>query len=166
MVYKFIVRTKGVVIFAISLIAFGSFCTFLLILSLSLLFFKGGVLDMTEGMPQQTLSMPLFWLSSFLNLLIFGSWVIAGVGVLRLKEWARQFLRIVMAVHVMNMLANIFLNITLADEMLSMLPLRFLVVGIVVSFSYYLSVIYFFSHRDIERQFKYGTLPQKPSKRV
>jgi hypothetical protein len=166
MVYKFIVRTKGVVIFAISLIAFGSFCTFLLILSLSLLFLKGGTLDMTEGMPQQTLSMPLFWLSSFLNLFIFSSWVITGIGVLRLKEWARQFLRIVMAVHVMNMLANIFLNITLADEMLSNIPLKFFVIGIIISFSYYLGVIYFFSHPDIERQFKYGTLPRKPAKSV
>ncbi len=121
---------------------------------------------MTEGMPQQTLSMPLFWLSSFLNLFIFSSWVITGIGVLRLKEWARQFLRIVMAVHVMNMLANIFLNITLADEMLSNIPLKFFVIGIIISFSYYLGVIYFFSHPDIERQFKYGTLPRKPAKSV
>jgi len=155
MVYKFIERSKGVVVFAISLIAFGSFSTFLLILSLALIPLKNDVAEMRVVMPAEFLSMSLFWLSSALNLLIFVSWVITGIGALHLKEWARQYLRIVMAVHVINMLINIFLNISLAQEMLAKIPLGFLIAGIMISFSYYLGVIYFFSHPGIIRQFRF-----------
>ena len=155
MVYKMIERSKGVVIFAISLIAFGSFGTFLLVLSLALILMKGSPLEAESVARLQTPAMPLFWISSALNLLIFSSWLITGIAVLHLKEWARQYLRVVMAVHVINMLINIFLNISLAEEVLSKFPIAFLIFGIVISFSYYLSVIYFFSHPSIVRQFKY-----------
>ncbi len=154
MVYKFITRSKGVVIFAVSLIAFGSFNTFLLVLSLGLIQLR----DMPElraVMPNGMLSMSFFWLSTYLNLLIYTGWVIAGIGALHLKEWARQFIRIIMAVYVINMLINITLNIFLAEEVMSKIPVGFLVAGIMMTFSYYLGVIYFFSHPDIIRQFKY-----------
>jgi hypothetical protein len=154
MVYKFITRSKGVVIFAISLIAFGSFGTFLLILSMALITLKS-IPEVGAAMPQDILSTPLFWISSGLNLFIFSSWVICGVGSLHLKDWARQYLRIVMAVHVINMLFNIFLNISIAQEMISKIPVAFLSAGIVISFSYYLGVIYFFSHPNIVRQFRF-----------
>ena len=162
MVYKFIERSKGVVIFAVSLITFGAFNTFLLVLSLSLLSLKDTVPGFGAQMPNGVLSMPLFWMSSGLNFLIFISWVITGIGALRLKEWARQYLKVAMAVHIINMLINICLNIFLAEEMLARIPLGFLLAGIALSFFYYFVVIYFFSHPDIVRQFKYGTLPGKP----
>jgi len=155
MVYKFIVRSKGVVIFAISLIAFGAFGTFLLVLSLALISLKDIVPGMANSMPNNVVSMPLFWTSSAFNLFIFISWVIAGIGALHLKDWARKYLRIVMAVHIMNMIVNIYLNIFMAEEMLARIPFGFLLTGIAISFSYYFGVIYFFSHPNIVRQFKY-----------
>ena len=81
--------------------------------------------------------------------------MITGIGILHLKEWARQFLRIVMAVYIINMLVNITLNIFLAEEVMAKIPIGFLIAGIMITFSYYLGVIYFFSHPDIVRQFKY-----------
>lgn len=155
MVYKFIKRSKGVVIFAVSLIAYGSFSAFLLILSLALIPLNNDVAQMRAMMPSGTLSMSLFWVSSTLNLLIFISWVITGIGALHLKEWARQCLRVVMSIYVINMLINIFLNYSLAEEMLAKIPMGFFVGGIMIAFSYYLGVIYFFSHPDIVRQFKF-----------
>ena len=164
MVYKFIERSKGVVIFSISLIAFGTFGTFLLVLSVALLSLGSAVPDLKAVLPSGVLSMPMFWISTLLNLFIFISWVICGMGSLHLRDWARRALRVVMAAHIINMLVNICLNIFLAEEMMSSLPLSPLLAGIAISFLYYFSVIYFFSHPDIVRQFKYGTLPGKPGK--
>lgn len=155
MVYKFIERSKGVVIFAISLIALGSFNTFLIVLSFLLIPLKDSFLDVKNATPQVTLSMPAFWISSILSLLIYISWVVSGIGALHLKEWSRHLLRIAMGVYIINMLFNIALNIFLAEEVMSMIPIKFLMAGIFISMSYYLSVIYFFSHPMIVRQFKY-----------
>lgn len=155
MVYKFIVRSKGVVIFAISLIAFGSFSAFLLILSIALISLKDIVPEFKAMVPVGTLSMSLFWMSSLLYLFIFLSWVVCGIGVLHLKDWARQFLRIVMVFHLLNMIINIYLNIFLAQEVMSKIPIGFLTGGIAIAFSYYLGVIYFFSHPNIVKQFKF-----------
>lgn len=155
MVYKFIERSNGVVIFAVSLIFFGGFSTFLLILSLALISLKDIIPSVAAVMPYGMLSMPIFWISSLFNLLIFISWVITGIGVLHLKEWARQYLRIVMSVYLINMIVNICLNVFLAQEVTAQVPLRPLLIGILIVFSYYLSVIYFFSHPNIVRQFKY-----------
>lgn len=155
MTYKWIERSKGVVIFSVSLMAFGAFGSFLLILSLALISLKNDVPALREVMPVSVLSMSLFWISSALNLLIFMSWVVCGVGTLHLKEWARKLLRVVMAVHVVNMLVNICLNIFLAEEAMSKVPVAFLAAGIAISFAYYLGVIYFFSHPNIVRQFRF-----------
>ncbi len=155
MVYKFIVRSKGVVIFAISLIALGSFNTFLLILSFLLIPLKDSFADVKNATPQGVLSLPVFWISSILSLLIYIAWVVSGVGALHLKEWSRHLLRITMGVYIINMLVNIALNIFLAEEAISTIPIKFLVYGIVISMAYYLSVIYFFSHPEIVRQFKF-----------
>lgn len=155
MVYKFIVRSKGVVIFSVSLIAFGTFGTFLLVLSVALLSLGSVVPDVKAVLPSGVLSMPMFWISTLLNLLIFISWVICGMGALHLRDWARRALRVVMGAHIINMLINICLNIFLAEEMMSSLPLGPLLAGIAISFMYYFGVIYFFSHPDIVRQFKY-----------
>jgi len=163
MVYKFIVRSKGVVIFAVSLIALGSFNTFLIILSFLLIPLKDSFADVKNAAPQGVLSMPVFWISSVLSLLIYISWVVSGVGALHLKEWSRQLLRITMGVYIINMLVNIVLNVFLAEEVMSTIPFKFLLAGIVISMAYYLSVIYFFSHPDIVRQFKFGTPPGKRS---
>jgi hypothetical protein len=154
MVYKLITRSKGVVIFAVTLIAFGAFGSFLLILSLALISLKD--FPQLKGlMPSGMISLPLFWISSFLNLLIYVSWVVCGIGTLHLHDWARQALRVVMAVYIINMMINICLNIFLAEEVMSKVPLGYLMTGIGISICYYLSVVYFFSHPNIVRQFKY-----------
>lgn len=155
MVYKFIERSKGVVISAVLLMAFGTFGAFLLLVSIFLLFAKDEIPGLAALLPTNVVSMPVFWTSSFLNLFIFLSWVICGAAALHLKDWARQFLRIVMAVYIINMLINISLNIFLAEEVMSQIPVRPLLLGIFISFSFYLSIIYFFSHPNIVRQFKY-----------
>ena len=155
MVYKFIERSRGVVIFAISLIFLGGFCTFLLILSLALISLKDISPSVAAVMPYGMLSMPVFWISSLFNLIIFVSWVITGIGVLHLKEWARQYLRIVMSVYFINMIINICLNFFLAQEVDAQVLLRPFLIGIFIVLSYYLTVIYFFSHPNIVRQFKY-----------
>lgn len=155
MVYKFIERSKGVVVFAVSLIFFGGFSTFLLILSLALISLKDIIPSVAAVMPYGMLSMPVFWISSLFNLLIFISWVITGIGVLHLREWARQYLRIVMSIYFINMIVNIFLNVFLAQEVAAQVPLRPLLIGILIVLFYYLSVIYFFSHPNIVRQFKF-----------
>lgn len=155
MVYKFITRSKGVVIFAVILMAFGAFSAFLVLLSLLMASGKEYAKSLQAVMAQGGMSMPLFWTSSLAHLLIYLSWVVCGAGALHLKEWARQFLRIVMSVYAINMLINITLNINLAHEMVATVPVFYLVIGIMLSFSFYLSVIYFFSHPDIVRQFKF-----------
>lgn len=155
MVYRYVTRSRGVVIFSVSLIAFGAFGAFLLILSILLLTLKDTVPGFSDAVPQVMVQQPLFWISTVLNLFIFVSWVVSGVGTLHLKDWSRHFLRIVMAIHVINMIVNICLNIFLAEESISTVSIGFLLGGIVISFSYYLGVIYFFSHPKVVRQFKF-----------
>lgn len=154
MVYKFITRSKGVVIFSISLIALGSFNAFLMVLSMALMSLKDYP-EFGAVVPSGTVALPSFWLSSILNLLIFLGWVVCGIGTLHLKEWARQSLRVVMAVYIINQLVNICLNIFMAEEVLAQIPVGFLLVGIFLSLAYYASVVGFFSHPQIVRQFKY-----------
>lgn len=154
MVYKFITRSKGVVIFSIFLIALGAFNAFLMVLSMALMSLKDYP-EFAATMPAGTVAMPAFWLSSVLNLLIFISWVVCGIGTLHLKEWARQALRVVMAVYIINLIVNICLNIFMAEEVLFEVPLGFLLTGILIALSFYLAVSGFFSHPQIVRQFKY-----------
>ena len=154
MVYKLITRSKGVVIFSIFLIAFGAFGSFLLVLSLALISLRD--FPQVKGiMPSGMIAMPAFWISSFLNLLIYFCWVVCGIGALHLKEWSRQMLRVVMAAYVINMMVNICLNIFLAEEVMSKIPLGYLATGIGIALCFYLSVVYFFSHPNVVRQFKY-----------
>ncbi len=158
MVYKFITRSKGVVVFAISLIAFGAFNAFLMVLSMALMSLRN-LPDVAAVVPAGMISLPVFWLSSIMNLLIFLSWVVCGIGALHLKDWARQTLRVVMSVYLINLLVNIFLNVFLAQEVMTAVPVAFLIGGIVLSLSYYLGLIYFFSHPNVVRQFRYGVPP-------
>jgi len=157
-VYKFITRSRGVVVFSISLIAFGAFNAFLMILSMALMSLRN-LPEVAAVLPVGMISLPVFWLSSILNLLIFLAWVVCGIGALHLKDWARQTLRVVMSVYLINLLVNICLNVFLAQEVMTDVPVVFLIIGIVLSFSYYLGLIYFFSHPNIVRQFKYGVPP-------
>jgi hypothetical protein len=155
MVYKFIERSKGVVIFAVSLIALGSFNAFLVMLSVLLLPLDGPGFKESKALAQGTLSMPVFWISSILSLLIYISWVVSGIGAYHLKDWARHLIRITMGAYIVNMFVNIALNVFLAEEVMLKVPIKFLVGGIVIALAYYLGVIYFFSHPAIVRQFKF-----------
>ncbi|MDD5574682.1 MAG: hypothetical protein PHH75_05835 [Candidatus Omnitrophica bacterium] len=158
MVYQFITRSKGVVIFAVSLIAFGAFNAFLMVLSMALVSLRN-LPDIAAVAAPGTVSLPAFWLSSILNLLIFLSWVVCGIGALHLKDWARQALRVVMAVYLINLIVNICLNVFLAQEVMAEVPILFLIAGIVLSLSYYLGLVYFFSHPNVVRQFRFGVPP-------
>jgi hypothetical protein len=154
MVYQFITRSKGVVFFSVSLIAFGTFGAFLMILSVLLLSLKD--LPAFQGfVPVGVLSLTMFWVSSAASLFVFIAWVICGIGAIHLHDWARKWLRVVMGLHVINMFVNILLNVFLAEEMLSRMPYGFLATGVLISFSYYFSVVHFFSHPNVVRQFKY-----------
>ncbi|HAJ56916.1 MAG TPA: hypothetical protein DCL35_04000 [Candidatus Omnitrophica bacterium] len=139
------------------MITLGSFNTFLVTLSILLLPLKGPGFEANSSV-QGTLSMPVFWLSTIISLLVYISWVIAGMGALHLKEWARHMLRISMGAYIINMFINIVLNVFVAEEVMAKIPMKFLLAGIVITFAYYLSVIYFFSHPDIVRQFKYKSI--------
>ena len=154
MVYQLITRSMGVVIFAISLIAFGTFSLFLTALSVLLLSLKD-LPQVQRVLPEGILSMSLFWVSTAVSFFVFMAWIICGIGALHLYDWARKWLRVVMGIHVMNMFINILLNVFLAEEMLSRMPYGYLAAGIVISLSYYFSVVHFFSHPHIVRQFKY-----------
>jgi vacuolar-type H+-ATPase subunit I/STV1 len=154
MVYKMIERSRGVVAFAVSLMAFGAFGAVLLLVAMFLVVLRNH--PAVRGLfPDGIVDMPLFWISSYVNLFVFLSWVVCGAGTLRLREGARKFLRVVMVFHVFNMIINIILNIWLAEQTLARVPVVPLLMGCLISFSYYFAVIVFFSHPNVVRQFKF-----------
>ncbi len=154
MVYKLIVRSKGVVAVSVALIAFGAFSAVLQIVSVLLMVGQDAALG-AQVWPDATLALPLFWTSSVLNVLIFLAWIICGMGTLHLREWARVVLRVVMSFYFVNAIVNIYLNVYLAQELAVPVPAVALVVGVVFVVAYYLGINHFFSHPNVVRQFKY-----------
>ena len=154
MVYKPVLRSKGVVIASVILILFGGFSAVLQIVSVLLMIGQDASLG-AQVWPDNTLALPLFWTSTFLNVVIFLSWIVCGMGTLHLHEWARQSLRIMMSLYFVNAVANIYLNVYLAQELSVPVPASVLVVGVAFVLAYYLGMNHFFSHPNVVRQFKY-----------
>ncbi len=154
MVYKLILRSKGVVAASVVLMAFGAFSAVLQIVSMLLMVGQDASLGI-QVWPDATLALPLFWASSGLNVLIFLTWIICGMGTLHLREWARILLRIVMSFYFVNAVVNIYLNIYLAQELSVPVPASALVIGVVFVLAFYVGMNHFFSHPDVVRQFRY-----------
>jgi len=154
MVYKMVLRSKGVVIASVALIAFGAFSAVLQIASVLLMVGQDAALG-AQVWPDATLALPLFWMSTFLNVLIFLAWIVCGMGTLHLREKARVALRIVLSFYFVNAVVNMYLNIYLAQELSVPVPVSVLVIGVGFVLALYLGMNHFFSHPNIVRQFKY-----------
>jgi hypothetical protein len=154
LVYKLVLRSRGVVIASVLLILFGGFSAVLQIISVLLMVGQDASLG-AQVWPDNTLALPLFWASSIFNIFIFLAWIICGMGTLHLREAARVALRVVMSLYFINSVANIYLNIYLAQELEVVVPPVALVIGVAVVLAYYLGINHFFSHPNIVRQFKY-----------
>ena len=154
MVYQLILRSRGVVAASVVLIAFGAFSAVLQIVCLLLMVGQDASLG-ARVWPDATLALPLFWASSVLNVFIFLAWIICGVGTLHLREWARRLLRVVMSLYFVNSVANIYLNIYLAQELAVPVSAAVLVVGVAFVMTYYLGMNHFFSHPNVVRQFQH-----------
>lgn len=151
--------SKGVIIFSSILILVGSVNFVLIIASLFLLNFQYDVPGMFAFMPHSTMSSSLFWLSTIVSMFVMLCWLIAGIGMLSLKEWARQALLTSMGIYFLNMFVNIIINIFMAYEYYDQLPVRELIIGIACVFSLSVSMVYFFTHQNIIEQFKKHTRP-------
>jgi len=154
MVYKLVLRSKGVVIVSVILIAFGAFSAVLQIVSVLLMVGRDASFG-AQVWPNATLALPLFWVSSILNVLIFLSWILCGIGTLHLRETARRVLRVVMSCYFVNAIVNTYLVVYLAQELSVPVPASVLVVGVAFVLAYYLGMNHFFSHPNVVRQFLY-----------
>jgi len=143
-----------VVAASIVLIAFGAFSAVLQIVSLLLMVGQDAACGALVW-PDATLALPLFWTSSILNIVIFLAWIICGIGILHLREWARLWLRVVMSFYFVNAVANIYLNVYLAQELAVSVPAAALVIGVAFVVVYYLGINHFFTHPNVVRQFRY-----------
>jgi len=139
---------------SVVLIAFGAFSAVLQIVSVLLMVGQDASLG-AQVWPDATLALPLFWVSSVFNILIFLVWIVCGTGTLHLREWARRLLRIVMSFYFVNAVVNIYLNVYLAQELSVPVPASALVIGVVFVLAYYLGMNHFFSHPNVVRQFRY-----------
>ncbi|MGE5280153.1 MAG: hypothetical protein ACM3L6_05385 [Deltaproteobacteria bacterium] len=156
MVYKLVERSKGVVFASVVLILFGAFSAVLQIISLLLIIGQDASFG-AQVWPGETLALPLFWVSSVMNIVIFLSWIVCGMGVLHLREKARMALRIVMSFYFINAVANIYLNIYLAQELDIAVPAAVLVAGVGFVLAFYLGMNHFFTHPRVIRQFRYAS---------
>ena len=151
--------SKGIIIFSSILILIGSVNFVLIIVSLFLLNFQYDVPGMFAFMPHSTMSSSLFWVSTIIGMFVMLCWLIAGIGMLSLKEWARQVLLTSMGIYFLNMFVNIAIVIFMAYEYSDRLPIFWLVIGIVFVIAFSVSVVHFFAHPNIIEQFKKHTRP-------
>ena len=117
---KNIKASKGVVIFSALIILIGAVSFLLIVVSFFQLRLE---LQMRDYMPHlfsqipiSTINFTAFWLSTAVSLLIMLAWIVAGIGMLFLKEWARHLLLISLGVYFLNKAADIFINISIAGE--------------------------------------------------
>lgn len=150
--------SRGIVIFSSVIILF-SFISFL---SIIISFFQLRLeLQIRDNMPilftqipNVTINFTIFWLSTVVSLLIMFCWIISGVGMLILKEWARQLLLISLGVYFLNKPIEIFITISLVREHSAQIPFISLCVGIVLVLAFAISISYFFTHPNVVKQFK------------
>lgn len=81
-------------------------------------------------------------------------WIVSGIGILLLKEWARQLLLISMGIYFLNKAVDIFINAAVAKEIYAKIPVAGFCVGIIFVLVFSMSITYFFTHPSVEKQFK------------
>lgn len=146
--------SKGVVIFSSILILIGSVNFIAIIVSLFLLHLEQYIPGLFSYLPHSTINSSIFWLSTIVSILIMLCWTVAGIGMLLLQEWARQLLLVSLGVYFINALINIFINLFMAYEYLPRTPISYLTIGVVFVLTFSISLVHFFTHPDIIRQFK------------
>jgi hypothetical protein len=82
------------------------------------------------------------------------AWIVAGIGMLFLKEWARHLLLISLGVYFLNKVVDIFINISIAGEYCAKFPVAPLVAGIIFVLVLSLSITHFFTHPSVVKQFE------------
>lgn len=150
--------SKGVIFFSIILILVGT----VNFLAITVSFFqlrlelqlKDHMPELFSHFPYFTINITTFWLSTIMSLLIMLSWIVAGAGMLSLKEWARQLLLISIGLYFLNKVVDIFINIAIVNEYSMQIPVLQLVIGIVFVLVLSLSFTYFFTHPSVMKQFK------------
>lgn len=147
--------SKGILIFSSLLILIGSVSFISVIVSLFLLNFQFSVPGMFSLMPLSTIQSSIFWVSTIIGMFIMLSWIVAGIGMLLLQEWARQALLTSMGIYFLNCFVNILLVVFMAYEYFDRLPMLYLILGIVFVFSFSVSSVHFFTHPNIIKQFQH-----------
>ncbi|MDD5005901.1 MAG: hypothetical protein PHS93_05305 [Candidatus Omnitrophica bacterium] len=150
--------SRGVIVFSSFLILLGTFNFLYTIISffqLQLeLQFKDHMSTLFTQFPNFTINLTAFWLSTLISLLIMLCWIIAGIGTLLLKEWARQLLLISIGIYFLNKVIDIFINIAIVNEYATQIPVIALCIGILFVLSLSVSVTYFFTHPSVIKQFE------------
>lgn len=149
--------SKGVLLFSIFVVIIGTISFLSIIISFFQLRLELQIKDhaptLFTELPNMTINFTVFWLSTILSLIIMLSWIIAGIGTMLLKEWARQLLLISMGVYFLNKVIDIFINISIINEHSEQLPIVSLIIGIVFVLALTISISYFFTHPRVVKQF-------------
>ena len=150
--------SKGVLIFSSILILIGTVNFLSIIISFFQLRLELQIKDHMPNLfsqfPHFTINFTAFWLSTIVSILLMLCWVIAGIGMLSLREWARQLLLISIGIYFLNKVIDIFINIAIVNEYSMQVPILPLVIGIIFVLSFSVSVSYFFNHPSVIKQFK------------
>jgi len=153
-----ITPSKGIKILSVVLIIIGAVFSFSILISFFqlclLIELKNRLPFLFSKFPSELIASTIFWFSTFLDFLIKLSWIVSGVGMLFLKEWARQLLLISMGIYIINSMINIFLNVSLTYEYSEKIPVFWLSIGIAFILIFSIVVVYFFSHPSVISQFK------------
>lgn len=146
--------SRGLLIFSSFLIAVGFVFFIIIIIALSQLHVECYIPGFSLTAPHATLRSSLFWVATITTLLISLSWIIAGIGMLSLKEWARQLLLVSIGVYFFERVLNIGITIYMAYEMLHTIPITPIIVGVFLVLAFSVSVTHFFTHPAVIQQFR------------
>ena len=150
--------SKGIIFFSIVLIIFGTINILAIIVSFFQLRLelqlKDHIPNLFSQFPHFAINFTAFWLSTIVSFLLMLCWLVAGIGMLSLKEWARQLLLISIGVYFLNKAIDIFINIAIVNEYSMQIPVIPLCIGIIFVLSLSLSVTHFFTHPSVIKQFK------------
>jgi len=150
--------SKGVKIFSSALILIGMVNFIFIIVSFFQLRLELQLRDympnMFSHMPLSTINFTAFWLSTITSLLIMFTWIVSGVGMLFLREWARQLLLVSVGIYILNKVIDIFINISIVNECSAVLPMLPLAIGIIFVLVLAVSITHFFTHPAVIKQFE------------
>jgi hypothetical protein len=155
---KTIRPSQGVVIFSSLIILIGAASFLFIIISFFQLRLELQLKDnlpyLFSQMTLSTINFTAFWLSTIVSLLIMLCWIVAGIGMLFLKEWARQVLLVSIGIYFLNKVIDIFINIAIANEYAAKLPILSLSIGVAFVLALVISITHFFTHPSVVKQFQ------------